>query len=62
MKFTNESYIEIGYEKKGKFLEFYVNDKGTGIPQEQKELIFERFRQGSESLTRSYEEVIEEAF
>ena len=55
IKFTSEGYIEIGYEKKGKYLEFFVKDTGTGIPQEQKELIFERFRQGSESLTRSYE-------
>ncbi|EKD26132.1 MAG: hypothetical protein ACD_79C01351G0001 [uncultured bacterium] len=55
IKFTSEGYIEIGCEKKGKYLEFFVKDTGTGIPQEQKEFIFERFRQGRESLARSYE-------
>jgi len=55
IKFTNKGYIEIGYEKKSKYLEFYVKDTGTGIRPEQKEFIFERFRQGSESLTRNYE-------
>ena len=36
-------------------LEFYVKDTGSGIRPEQQEFIFERFRQGSESLTRNYE-------
>ena len=55
IKFTNTGSIEFGFEKKGKFLEFYVKDSGVGIRQEQKTLIFERFRQGSESLSRNYE-------
>src|ERR1035437_4072309 len=50
-----EKKIEFGYEKKGKYLEFFVKDTGIGIRQEQKEIIFRRFRQGSESLTRNYE-------
>src|SRR5664280_1836078 len=55
IKFTNEGSIEFGYEKKGKYLEFFVKDTGMGINQSQKEIIFERFRQGSELLTRKYE-------
>ena len=55
IKFTYEGTIEFGCVKKGKFLEFYVKDSGVGIRQEQKKLIFERFRQGSESLSRNYE-------
>jgi CheY-like chemotaxis protein len=55
LKFTQTGSIELGYEKKDKFFEFFVKDTGSGIPQEQKEFIFERFRQGSESLTRGYE-------
>jgi len=55
IKFTNKGSIEFGCEKKGNFLEFYVKDSGVGIRQEQKKLIFERFRQGSESLSRNYE-------
>jgi PAS domain S-box-containing protein len=55
IKFTYEGSIEIGYEKKGKYLEFFVKDTGIGIPLNQKQIIFERFRQGSDSLTRKYE-------
>ena len=55
VKFTNEGSIEFGCVKKGEFLEFYVKDSGVGISQEQKKLIFKRFRQGSESLNRNYE-------
>jgi len=55
IKFTKTGSIEFGYTLKGEFLEFFVKDSGPGIPDEQKEFIFERFRQGSESLTRNYE-------
>ena len=55
VKFTTSGDIEIGYEKKGNFIEFYVKDSGLGILQGQKAFIFEMFRQGSESLNRSYE-------
>jgi signal transduction histidine kinase len=55
IKFTFEGSIEFGYEKKDEYLEFFVKDTGVGIPENQKELIFERFRQGSESHNRGYE-------
>jgi len=55
IKFTKSGAIEFGYEKKAKALEFYVSDTGVGITPEQKEIIFERFRQGSDLLTRNYE-------
>jgi CheY-like chemotaxis protein len=55
IKFTKTGSIEFGYTLKDEFLEFFVKDSGPGIPDEQKEFIFERFRQGSESLTRNYE-------
>jgi len=55
IKFTQEGTIEFGYERKGNWLEFFVKDTGVGISPEQKEIIFERFRQGSESLARNYE-------
>ena len=59
IKFTNHGAIEFGYNLKKDSepteLEFFVKDTGGGIRQEQMELIFERFRQGSESLTRNYE-------
>jgi len=55
IKFTYEGSIEFGYEKKGEYLEFFVKDTGLGIPQNQHKIIFERFRQGSESNNRGYE-------
>mgnify|MGYP002638941143 FL=1 len=54
-KFTHSGSIEFGYKKKDKFLEFFVKDTGIGIADEKKGIIFERFRQGSESMTRNYE-------
>jgi PAS domain S-box-containing protein len=55
IKFTFDGSIEFGYEKKGEYIEFFVKDTGIGIPQQQQQLIFERFRQGSESHSRGYE-------
>ena len=55
IKFTKTGSIEFGYDLKGEFLEFYVKDTGPGIPDDQKEIIFERFRQGNESLSWNYE-------
>lgn len=55
IKFTRNGAIEFGYKRKKDKLEFYVKDSGTGIPKEQTDLIFERFRQGSESHSKDYE-------
>lgn len=67
LKFTKSGSINFGYSSissssgiAGEFvepieLEFYVQDTGVGISTEQTAIIFERFRQGSISLTRAYE-------
>ena len=55
IKFTFEGSIEFGYELKEAYLEFFVKDTGMGIPQSQLKIIFERFRQGSESVSRGYD-------
>jgi len=55
IKFTYDGSIEFGYKKKGNYLEFYVKDTGVGISQNRQQMIFERFRQGSESHDRGYE-------
>jgi len=55
MKFTLKGSVEIGCSKKSEFVEFFVSDSGEGIKEEKRSIIFERFRQGSESLTRNYE-------
>ncbi len=49
LKFTQTGSIELGYLKKDGFFEFYVKDSGSGIREGQNKIIFERFRQGSES-------------
>lgn len=55
IKFTNHGKIEFGYQvQDDKTLIFYVKDTGIGIPKDQQESIFERFKQVDESTTRSY--------
>jgi signal transduction histidine kinase len=48
IKFTNKGFIQFGYKLKKDSahseLEFFVKDTGQGVPNEQKELIFEIFR------------------
>jgi PAS domain S-box-containing protein len=62
LKFTDNGSIEFGYILKpalkfneSAFIEFFVKDTGVGISPEQREFIFERFRQGSDALNRNYE-------
>ncbi|NBC84358.1 MAG: PAS domain-containing protein [Bacteroidetes bacterium] len=44
-KFTPEGTIQVGYTQNNRVLEFYVKDTGVGIPEEFKEVIFDRFGQ-----------------
>jgi len=56
IKFTNEGSIKFGYRKKLNMFEFYVEDTGIGIPSDQTEVIFERFRQSTlNNLSRKFE-------
>jgi CheY-like chemotaxis protein len=65
IKFTKKGFIEVGCGlvethgsgslKEPDLLQFYVKDTGIGIRHEQQEFIFERFRQGSESLNKNYQ-------
>ncbi|MCK4661363.1 MAG: response regulator [Bacteroidales bacterium] len=44
LKYTNEGYIEIGYNiKNNEYIRFYVKDTGIGIPNDKFDEIFERF-------------------
>jgi len=54
-KFTSKGYVEVGYQLKDAFIEFYVKDTGVGMDDAQKAFIFHHFRQGNESMNRTYE-------
>ena len=58
LKFTHAGIVEIGYsletQKDGKKLRLYVKDTGIGISDENKEVIFKRFRQIEDSHTREF--------
>ena len=55
VKYTKKGSIEIGYESKGKFLEYYVKDTGIGIEMDKQQSIFGRFTQADNSLSKIYE-------
>jgi PAS domain S-box-containing protein len=54
LKFTENGYVEFGYNLVEKKLEFYVKDSGIGISQEKQKVIFQRFTQVDDSLTRKF--------
>jgi PAS domain S-box-containing protein len=54
LKFTDKGYVEFGYTLKGKCLEFSVRDTGIGISEEKQRVIFDRFTQADDSLTRKF--------
>lgn len=58
IKFTQAGFVEMGFsilESNGsKKIQFYVKDSGIGISQENRNLIFNRFRQIDESHTRLF--------
>jgi len=54
LKFTDEGFIEFGYEKMpDNEILFYTKDTGIGISENDKELIFERFGQVNETYARN---------
>ncbi|MBP7463478.1 MAG: response regulator [Bacteroidales bacterium] len=54
-KFTHSGTIELGYYiGETNQLIMFVKDSGIGIGKEQQSIIFERFRQAEENLTRKY--------
>jgi signal transduction histidine kinase/CheY-like chemotaxis protein len=55
VKFTEKGYIRFGYRQSTpNQLEFVVEDTGIGLPPDQQEVIFERFRQAELGNNRHY--------
>ena len=52
IKFTRKGQIDFGYRLKDTYLECFVRDTGSGIDEEEKERIFERFWRGKVSRER----------
>ena len=54
VKFTKKGFVNFGYNMKGAYLEFYVEDTGIGISADMHDEIFERFRQVETMATRQF--------
>ena len=54
LKFTTEGFVEFGYNVEGDELCLYVKDSGVGIEKSKKDVIFDRFRQADDSITRTF--------
>ena len=54
IKFTSKGKIVFGCKLQNKKVLFFVEDTGIGIPEDKKEIIFERFRQVDDGYTRKY--------
>jgi PAS domain S-box-containing protein len=54
LKFTYSGTITFGCRLTDESLQFYVQDTGIGISPENKDVIFERFRQVEDAFTRKY--------
>lgn len=54
IKFTDKGSISYGVNLKENSLFFYVKDTGIGITKEQQQIIFGRFRQADDSISRKY--------
>ncbi|NOQ25194.1 MAG: response regulator [Bacteroidales bacterium] len=53
-KFTESGYVELGYKVNKHDLYLYVKDTGIGVNKKDRKIIFDRFRQSDDSLTRKY--------
>jgi PAS domain S-box-containing protein len=55
IKYSDKGTIELGYQRKGDYLEFFVKDTGIGIPNDRQGVIFERFIQADIGDKRAFE-------
>jgi signal transduction histidine kinase len=53
LKFTKQGWVKFYYKDEKEFIEFFVEDTGIGIPNERREMIFERFTKQPVSQSRN---------
>jgi PAS domain S-box-containing protein len=53
-KFTENGTIGFGYTVHGDILQFFVNDTGIGLAENQKEIVFDSFRKVEDTKTKLY--------
>ena len=54
IKFTEEGFIHFGYNLLENEIQIYVEDSGIGVAEDKIHIIFERFRQAEETLSKNY--------
>lgn len=54
LKFTHEGSVEFGYQFEANSITFFVKDSGIGMTPKQQKLIFERFAQADDSISKKY--------
>ena len=54
VKYTEKGEINMNWEMEGHAITFAVKDTGIGIPEEKQPIVFDRFRQVDDSITRKY--------
>jgi len=54
LKFTEKGFVEFGFKTTGSRLEMWVKDSGIGVPENSRDLIFERFQQANKNPTKIY--------
>lgn len=54
LKFTEHGFVRFGYRPFNKKVEFFIEDTGVGIPKDKYDIIFNRFTQVNDSVTRLY--------
>ena len=53
-KFTEKGYVEFGYKIQQQEIYFFVKDTGIGIKNDDQKIIFDRFRQSDETISKLY--------
>ncbi len=54
IKYTNDGYVEFGFELKEEKIHIFVKDTGIGIKEESKSTIFKRFSQGEKGIAKRH--------